>query len=178
MTDRDGRWRDLLRQARRGDGAAYAAFLTDITPVLRRIAAARSRGRPEDVEDIVQEVLLAVHLKRHTWAEDRAVAPWLYAIARYKAADAARRRGMPVVDIDDLSEVLADERADDPVAARDLGRLMDGIDARSAAIVRSVGLDGDSAAEVGARMGMTDGAVRVAYHRALARLKRIAGGGA
>lgn len=174
MPDRNDRWSDLLRRAMRGDSAAYAAFLSEIAPVIRSIVRARTGGA-EDAEDIVQEVLLAVHAKRHTWRDDEPVTPWLYAIARYKAADAGRRRGRQggQVSLDDVEDVLPED-AGDTTAARDLAVLLDRIDARAAQIVRAVGLEGHSAAEVGARMGMNEGAVRVAYHRAMVKLKTLA----
>ncbi len=174
MDDRESRWAELLRRGNRGDGAAYGAFLTEVTPVLRRIAAARSPGLPDEIEDIVQEILIAIHTKRHTWRDTGPVTPWLYAIARYKAADAFRRRGRPSVPVEDMAEILADDRVPDASAGRDLGRLLTGIDARSAGIVRAIGLEGESASEVGLRFGMAEGAVRVAFHRAMQRLRRLA----
>lgn len=178
MEDRDRRWGDLLRRAMDGDGGAYAAFLTEAAPVIRRIVAARGAGLADEVEDVVQEVLMAIHAKRHTWREDEPVTPWLYAIARYKTADAGRRRrrGGASVPIDEMAETLPDEAAGEPLAGRDLDRLLAGIDARSAGIVRAVGVEGESAAEVGARMGMKEGAVRTAFHRAMVRLRLRAGG--
>jgi len=179
MSDRNDRWGDLLRRANRGDAAAYARFLTECVPVLRTVVRGRTVDAAE-VEDIVQEVLLAVHAKRHTWRESDPVTPWLYAIARYKAVDFARRRrrgGGAPVPIDDLAEVLPGEGSGEIMAARDLARLLAGIDRRAAEIVRAVGIEGQSAGEVGARLGMSEGAVRVAYHRALARLKDMAAPG-
>lgn len=181
MTDRNQLWGDLLRRGNRGDAAAYGRFLTEAAPVLRNIARARlPGGNAEEIEDVVQEALMAVHAKRHTWRESDPVTPWLYAIARYKCADAARRRlGRAAkgaeVPIEDLAEILPDEAAGAEItAARDLERLLDRIEPRAAAIVRAVGLEGDSAADVGARLGMSEGAVRVAYHRAMQRLRQIA----
>ncbi|MDF0600126.1 sigma-70 family RNA polymerase sigma factor [Psychromarinibacter sp. C21-152] len=176
MTDRNERWGDLLRRANRGEAEAYARFLGEAAPVIRTIVRGRS-GSETGVEDIVQEVLLAVHAKRHTWRETDPVTPWLYAIARYKSADAVRSRGRggAQVPLDDVAERLADDSGGDPTAARDLGRLLDEIDDRSARIVRAVGVEGESAGEVGARLGMSEGAVRVAYHRAMNRLRKLAG---
>ncbi|WP_172293546.1 sigma-70 family RNA polymerase sigma factor [Pseudoruegeria sp. HB172150] len=176
MTDRNDRWGDLLRRANRGEAAAYARFLTEAAPVIRNIVRGRA-GMDAGTEDIVQEVLLAIHAKRHTWRESDPVTPWLYAIARYKTADAfrSRKRGGTQVPLEDLAEQLADDGSGDPTAARDLARLLDEIDDRSASIVRAVGIEGESAGEVGARLGMSEGAVRVAYHRALARLRKLAG---
>ncbi|NIZ08925.1 sigma-70 family RNA polymerase sigma factor [Pseudooceanicola sp. HF7] len=178
MTERNAQWGDLLRRANRGEAAAYARFLTEVVPVIRNIARARSPHGADEVEDIVQEVLLALHAKRHTWRESDPVTPWLYAIVRYKTADAARKRragGGRQVPIDDLADVLPDDTAGEVTAAGDLTRLLGEIDDRSAGIVRAVGVEGQSAGEVGARLGMSEGAVRVAYHRALQRLRDKAG---
>src|SRR3954466_16262161 len=102
-----------MRAALAGDAAAYKRLLGAVAPVLRanaRRALARA-GQPIDQsEDIVQDILLAVHLKRHTWDVDAPLAPWLFAIARNKLIDALRRRGRRVfVDIEDFAEVLPGE---------------------------------------------------------------------
>src|SRR6202047_914207 len=104
-----------MRLANSGDTAAYHRLLKAVTPVLR--AAARNglarAGQPVDQsEDIVQDILLAVHLKRHTWDANAPFAPWLFAIARNKLIDALRRRGRRIfVNIDDFAETLADQPA-------------------------------------------------------------------
>src|SRR5436189_6470231 len=99
--------------ANAGDGTAYHRLLSAITPVLRASAQrglARA-GQPVDQsEDIVQDILLAVHLKRHTWDVSAPFAPWLFAVARNKLIDALRRRGRRIfVDIDDFAETLPSE---------------------------------------------------------------------
>lgn len=177
MTDRETEWSALFRAANAGDGRAYAQFLHAVTPMLRGLI--RSRGRAltaEAHEDVVQEVLLAIHAKRHTWQADAPLLPWLYAIARYKLADAFRRRGAAIyLPIEDLQAEL-EAPAQDVTAARDSAVLIAQLDARSATIVRAVGIEGESAAEVGQRFEMSEGAVRVALHRAMQRLSKIAKG--
>lgn len=167
---------ELLRAANRGDARAYAWFLRAVTPVVRAVARARASGLGEEaVEDIVQETLLAIHRKRHTWREDMPVRPWLHAIVRYKVVDALRARGRRVsLPIDDLADILPAEPGPDPLERRDAERAIDRLDPRAAAIVRAIGLEDKSIAETAGALGMTDGAVRVALHRAL---KRLAGFG-
>jgi RNA polymerase sigma factor (sigma-70 family) len=169
---RDTTLEDLLRAANRGDQRAYAAFLTSITPLMRGIARSRGTGLgPEACEDIVQETLLAIHQKRHTWREDMPVRPWLYAIVRYKVVDAFRARGRRVhLQIEDFAEVLPAEAAPDPTERADAERVIARLDERSARIVRAIGLDGASVAEVAGSLGMSEVAVRVALHRGLKRL--------
>ncbi|MEQ3624258.1 MAG: sigma factor-like helix-turn-helix DNA-binding protein [Celeribacter sp.] len=175
--DRDSRWADLLRRANKGDPVAYGLFLRDITPVIRGIVDRRARALPHEGEDIVQTILLAVHSKRATWRDGDPVAPWLFAIVRYKCVDAWRRRP-PHVDtpVEDLADVLVDPGPGDVTAARDLDRLIEGLDPRSATILRAVGVEGASARVTGQRLNMSEGAVRVAFHRALARLRRTVAG--
>jgi RNA polymerase sigma factor (sigma-70 family) len=176
--DRDRRWGDLLRAANRGDRIAYGRFLAEVAPVLRGLIEARSGRRAGECEDIVQETLIAIHEKRHTWREDAPVAPWLYAIARYKTVDAWRRRAREVtVPLDDEGARVADPAATDPTVARDLDHLLGQIDEKAARIVRDMKLDGFSAEETGARNGMNAGAVRVALHQAMARLQARTGTG-
>lgn len=166
---------DLLRAANRGDQRAYERFLGQVTPVIRGVARSRGGGMGADAcEDIVQETLLAIHQKRHTWREDRPVRPWLYAIVRYKVVDAFRARGRRVhVPIDDFAEVLPAEQAEDPTQRRDVERVISALDERSARIVRAIGLEGASIAETSAALGMTETAVRVALHRGLKRIARL-----
>ena len=178
MPDAETEWAALLRAANRGDARAYAAFLRDVAPVLRGIIRARGRALPPDQhEDVVQEVLLAIHAKRHTWDEDRPVRPWLFAIARHKVADAFRAGGARVhLDVSDLDDVLAAPPGPDPTAAADLGRLLGRLDPRAAEIVRSAALRDEDSSSIGARLSMSEGAVRVALHRALGRLRALAQG--
>jgi RNA polymerase sigma-70 factor (ECF subfamily) len=173
-TGRDD-WDALMRAANRGDRAAYARLLALVAPAIRGLVRARGAALgPEGCEDVVQEVLLAIHLKRHTWDEGQPLRPWLWAVARHKVVDAFRARGRRVeVPIEDLAEVLPAPDAPDGLAVRDADRLLARLDPRAAAVVRAVALDEASAAEAGARLGLSEGAVRVALHRALKSLARL-----
>lgn len=172
-------WDEWMRAANRGDRAAYAQLLRAIAPVLRGVVRARGASLgPEECEDVVQDVLLAIHLKRHTWDEGAPLRPWLYAIARHKVADAFRARGRRVtVPIEDFADVLPAADGPDPGTARDVNRALASLDPRAAEIVRAAGLHGESAAEIAGRLQMTEGAVRVALHRALKLLARRRDGG-
>lgn len=173
----DGRedWDALLRAANAGDGRAYARFLEAVVPVVRGIVRARGGALgASGCEDVVQEVLLGIHLKRHTWRDGEPVRPWLYAIVRYKVADAFRARGSRVdLPVEDFADVLAAPPDADPTERGDLLRVIGALEPRAAEIVRAIGLDGASIAETGARLGMTEGAVRVALHRGLKRLAEL-----
>ena len=90
-------WAARMHAANSGDAAAYARLLRALLPVLRSLARkAVARGAMEvEAEDIVQETLIAIHLKRHTWIETEPLGPWIRAIVRHKLIDALRRRLPP-----------------------------------------------------------------------------------
>lgn len=164
-----------MRAANRGDAGAYRQLLQAITPVLRGVVRARGAALgPDGCEDVVQEVLLAIHLKRQTWREDAPLRPWLYAITRHKVADAFRARGHRVdLPIEDFAEKLPATDTPDPMLARDMEKVLDRLEPRAADIVRGFGIRGETVAETAARLHMTEGAVRVALHRALKSIARL-----
>ena len=186
MADRDAQQdrhlAQLMRSANRGDADAYRRVLEYLAPMLRGLARrgfARGGRGPEEVEDIVQETLLTLHLKRHTWDERQPLLPWVRAIARNKLIDNLRRRGrQQEVPIDDLAPALALTPEPAASAGVDAGRMLASLRGRQRDIVRAISIEGASAAEVGRRLGMTEGAVRVALHRALRSLAATFRGGA
>jgi RNA polymerase sigma-70 factor, ECF subfamily len=168
---------DLMRLARQGNEDAYRQLLGLVSVWLRSVvrrglvAAGRSAA---DCEDVVQETLLAMHLKRDTWDEAQPIEPWLRAIARHKLVDHLRRRGYrDHVSIDDEVECLAATTDPDADARADSRRLLESLPDRQRRIVEEISIEGRRAAEVAVRVGMTEGAVRVTLHRALKALAAI-----
>lgn len=162
----------LLRSAIDGDEKAYAAFLARVAVRVRAFARRRIVTGGVDPEDVVQETLLAIHTKRHTWQTDAAVLPWVNAIARHKLVDAFRRRGRRLeVDIDDFVEVLAEDRDELP-SERDVGRALDGLAPGQRAVVAAISVEGHSIGQAARKLGMNETAVRVALHRGLKAIAR------
>lgn len=174
MRGHENEWTGLMRSANAGDNSAYHRLLREVTPVLR--AAARRglarAGQPVDQsEDIVQDILLAVHLKRHTWDANAPFAPWLFAIARNKLIDALRRRGRRVfVNIDDFAETLPGEATEDTLPPSEVSAHLETLPQRQRDVLRSIAVDSVSIKETAAKLAMTEGAVRVALHRGLTNL--------
>jgi RNA polymerase sigma-70 factor (ECF subfamily) len=171
--DRELEWADWMRAANAGDAAAYARLLASLAPILRALARrSLARTRLEsDAEDIVQETLLAIHLKRQTWDETRPIGPWVRAIAHYKLVDAARRRGFRAeVAVEGLAEVLAAPAPDPERSVASVERHLDELPERQKDVVRSLTIDGASVRETASRLRTSEGNVRVALHRGLAAL--------
>jgi RNA polymerase sigma-70 factor (ECF subfamily) len=167
----DEKWAGMMRAAIAGDEAVYRRLLEEIGRSVRAMARgafARARSGDADVEDVVQETLLAIHLKRNSWDRSLRLGPWVGAIARHKVIDAMRRRGARRFQpIEDFETILAAPEAEDPHARSDAERLIGQLAPRERDIVRSISLDGQSIASTAARLAMSEGAVRVALHRSL-----------
>jgi RNA polymerase sigma-70 factor (ECF subfamily) len=171
---RDADWTEWMRAALAGDAGAYRQFLLSVTPYIRAVARRRceNMGAADgEAEDIVQEVLLTVHLKRGTWDQARSIAPWISAIIRNKVIDAFRRRGWRIsVPIEDVMDSLqAQEQAPD-ISAHEIDTLLGQLKVSQREIVRSISINGDSIQETASRLKMSEGAVRVSLHRALKAL--------
>lgn len=172
--DRNSEWSRWLRSAIAGDSVAYSKFLTAITAHLRKSVR---RGLPAstaaggDAEDVVQEIVLAIHLKRHTWDPERPVLPWIMAIARNKSIDAMRRRGRQgEVNLDDFGDTLEAESNEEVTSRGDLETILRTLPERQRAIVEAVAIHGKTAREVADAYDMTEVAVRVTLHRTLKTL--------
>ncbi len=163
----------LMRAANAGDAAAYEAFLRAVLPALRAFArrAAAATRTPIEAEDIVQETLIAIHVKRHTWIETEPIGPWMRAIARHKLIDALRRRGNRVhISVDEFADVLPAEDTTTDYPRRDLERHLHRLPERQRGVISAIALEGRSIRQTAEHLKITEGAVRVALHRGVAAL--------
>jgi RNA polymerase sigma-70 factor (ECF subfamily) len=170
------RLKERLLAALAGDAAAYHTFLQELSAHLRAFLRKRLTGLPDDVEDLVQETLIAVHNQRHTYDPAMPVTAWLHAIAKYKIVDLLRRRSRQ----DALNDPLDDEHelvaaADDEAAQarRDLAKLLDRLPEKQRLPILHVKLQGLSVSETAKLTGMSESAVKVAVHRGIKALAAL-----
>ena len=173
MSASETRLRELMVRGLGGDAAAYHDFLKELSAHLRAFLRRRLASLPDDVEDLVQETLLAVHNQRHTYEADQPLTAWVHAIARYKLVDLLRRRAgreMLTDELDDEIEVFAasDEAASD--AKRDVAKLLEQLPDRHRLPIQYVKLEGLSVVEAAKKCGMSESAVKVGVHRGLKAL--------
>lgn len=171
--EREQRLHALMLRALAGDAPAYREFLTELSGYLRAFLRRRMSRLPDDVEDLVQEVLLAVHNQRHTYDPARPVTAWLHAIARYKMIDALRRRARgdalndPLDDVEELM-VASEESAAD--ARRDLAGLLEQLPDKQRLPIVYVKLEAMSVQQAAQLTGLSESAVKVGIHRGLKKL--------
>lgn len=161
-----------------GDAAAYRALLAGLGRHLRAYYAKRLGGTG-DVEDLVQETLIAMHTRRATYDPTQPLTPWVYAIARYKLIDHLRQKGRrQTVPIENASDVFDETAREDAVTApRDVERLLEALPERSRQLVRDIKVRGLSVEETATRTGLSESAVKVAVHRAMRTLSAMLNGG-
>lgn len=163
----------LLAQIRAGDDAAYRQFLAKAAARMRANLRRQVPGESE-LEDVVQECLIAVHKKLHTLDPDRPVGPWLHAIAKYKLIDFWRKRGRGLETYGLFGEDGPDVPvAPDLLAGRDVNALLAQLPAAQAEAVRLVHLEGLSGFEASERAGIGLAAMKLRVHRGMKRLKAL-----
>jgi RNA polymerase sigma-70 factor (ECF subfamily) len=166
----------LWLRAQSGDDAAYRQALSLLAARLRGYLKRRLSGVPDEVEDLVQETLLALHLQRGTYDPSLPVSAWALAIARHKLVDLWRRRGRRdgLHDaIDDVDERLLVAEPDDGGARRDLAVLFRELPQAQRQAIVLTRLEGLSVAEAAARTGASESAIKVQVHRGLKRLAAL-----
>lgn len=169
----EARLRSLLVVALSGDDAAYHTFLTELGGRLRAFMRKRLGGLPNDVEDLVQETLLAVHNQRHTYDPAQPLTPWVHAIAKYKLVDLMRSRTSREAlndPLDDEAEVFAGSDTEAADAHLDIEGLLGQLPERQRVPIICTKMNGLSVSEAAKLTGMTESAIKVGVHRGLKAL--------
>jgi RNA polymerase sigma-70 factor (ECF subfamily) len=174
--DFEHRLQPLWLKAQAGDESAYRQALRLIADRLRGFFARRMPGALHDVEDLVQETLLALHLQRGTYDASMPVSAWLHGIARHKLVDLWRRRGRSdrlFEPIDDLPEALHPTSSSEAGAHRDLRLLLEALPAAQRQAILDTKIEGLSVAEAARRTGSSESTIKVNVHRGLKRLAQM-----
>jgi RNA polymerase sigma factor (sigma-70 family) len=160
-----------MQAAQAGDKAAYNTLLNSLQGWLRAYFSALAR--PADIDDLVQETLIAIHTKRHTFDPKYPFMPWLKTIARHKWIDRVRalvRRAE--VEIPDT--LIVNEAVDAVAARQDIGKLLATLPDKQAHVIRLVRIDGLSVEEAAERSGQSVASVKINIHRGLKKLMAVA----
>ena len=167
------RWGEMMSAAQAGDALIYEKLLGELVVWLRGYY--RRRLPPGTVDDVVQDVLLAVHEKRATYDPNRTFGPWLAAIARYKWIDRVRSMRAEATDPLDDSYGIPDHGGA-VVAGSVFKQLLDVLKPAQAAVIRLVKIEGYSIEEASKATGQSEALVKVNIHRGLKRLASIVQG--
>ena len=172
MTLNEAELKQLMLAGLNGDSAAYRSLLEQLSRLLRNYYRAKLRSSRRDAteaEDLMQDVLMAIHTRRHTYDTDLPFLPWLYAVARHKLIDHLRQtRGSGAnVSLDDVGELVGRENHTAVESSHDLQKLLRELPEKKRRAIQCVKLDGLSVAEAAARCGMSESAIKINVHRGL-----------
>lgn len=174
---------DLTALAAGGQPAAIELLIQQVRPMIVRYCRARLgqiAGHYQIADDVAQEVCIAILAALPRYRDmGRPFVSFVFGIASHKVADARRYAARLAIPTDDLPDspdhrpgpeetVVAD------IEAQRARALLARLPAHQRELVVLRVLTGLSAQETGSALGMSAGAVRVAQHRALARLRAIA----
>ena len=178
MTTHEIELKALMLASLDGDAASHRALLERLSRRLRAYYKGKLAGIGRDAteaEDLVQEAVLAIHIKRHTYDPAEPLTPWVHAIARYKLIDFLRRSRASISDvpIDEADTIMAH---DDNVSAEstyDVRRLMERLPKSMRCSIEAVKLEGQSIAEAAERCGISESGVKMNIHRGLKALAAL-----
>jgi RNA polymerase sigma-70 factor (ECF subfamily) len=171
--DHDRRLAECFVRGLGGDAASYREFLLMLEAMLRGYFRKRLIERAADIDDLVQEAVLAVHRRRHTYERSVPVTVWIHAIARHKFIDLLRAdaaRAALFEPLDDASEAMRSDPIGAWQAGWDLQRLLGTLPDKQRAAIEAVKLQGLSVAEAARSTGLSESAVKVYVHRGLRAL--------
>lgn len=178
MKVKETKLKALLTRGLQGDRTSYSEFLSQLTVLLRdyvRHQLFRMRQSDSDMEDIVQEALIAIHRKRHTYDGETPVTAWAYAITRYKLIDNLRTRSYlserPLAD-----DMIVSVQDNHPIEAK---IALDSAFRRLPDTLRKplelTKLHGFTSGEAASKLGTSESTVRVNVHRGLKALMHLLG---
>ena len=156
-----------------GDEQAYRRFLQSTAAHLRAFLRRRLSSWPDEVEDLVQESLLAIHNQRRSYDTAVPLTAWVQAIARYKLIDWFRRharQGSLHDPLDEADDLMASADEDAGHARRDVVTLLATLPDKQRKAIIYTKLDGLSVREAASAMQMSEAAIKVAVHRGLKTL--------
>lgn len=168
MSDAWGEW---MRAAQQGDESCYTQLLREIGTWLTRYYHRRMHA--SQVQDLVQETLMSIHTKRHTYDPAQPFGPWLAAVARHRWIDHLRKQSR-AVEVELFDTIAANDRTDEGSYARDLEVMMQEIPEQHAHVIRLVKIEGHSIAEVSRATGHSEASVKVMIHRGIKRMAALA----
>jgi RNA polymerase sigma-70 factor (ECF subfamily) len=128
---------------------------------------------PDDVEDLVQESLLAIHNKRHTYDPGQPLGAWVHAIAKYKLVDFLRGRDIRESlneSLEDVGELFSNSNAEAADARRDIMKLLDQLPEKQRMPIVHTKLEGLSVEDAAEKTGMSESAIKVGVHRGMKKL--------
>ncbi len=167
--------RALLVGGLAGNQRLYRQFLEALATHLRGYLRRRLASLPTDIDDLVQELLLAIHHQRYDYDPAQPLTAWVQAIARHKLVDLLRRRSRheAIEDpLDEASPLFQTPGSEAAEARYDIDKLLALLPDRQRLPILCVRIHGASVSDTALRFGMSESAVKTGIHRGIRSLAR------
>lgn len=159
-----------MRLAQMGDKKAYELALFEMMPIIRNFLKKFSYSTKVDIDELTQETLLAIHQASQTYNSDRAIKPWILAIASYKLKDHLRilyrKNKFSEIDFAEVENSLFEEPLQEQQEQVSLAEILKTLPSKQQKILHSLKIKGNSLQETANELNMSVAAVKVAAHRA------------
>lgn len=173
----DAKLKALMIASLDGHSRAYQALLRLSAERLRLYFRRRLPGREADVEDLVQDTLIAIHRKRASYNTDLPFTAWLHGIARYRLIDLLRRDYRQAsTPFDDNFDAEEDGAVDAILAELDVANLLAKLSPKQADAIRLTRIEGHSVRDAAELSGQSEPSIKVNVHRGIGRLVSIVKG--
>jgi len=160
-----------------GGERSYSQFLINLTPYLRGFFRKRMQSCPDHVEDLVQETLIAIHTKKHTYDTSLPISAWIHAIAKYKYVDFLRAQHYDSTheNLDEAADLFASCDTAAQESRRDIQKLLDGLPTSFSIPIQLTKIEGYSVQEASKISGMSESVIKIGVHRGLKKLSLALG---
>lgn len=175
LSDNETVFKQLMNKAQSGDRVSYAELLQGLNSFLKNYLRKRIFEQNE-VDEVVQEILMAVHKSLHTYDIEKSFMGWFLAIAEYKIVDYIRslKKRSNFVDLNTIAHFIAVSNSDSDMKI-DIERAINKLSAREKNVLTLIKVDGQSINEVAKQLNLTEANVKVIAHRAYLNIKIFLG---
>ncbi|MBK8396598.1 MAG: sigma-70 family RNA polymerase sigma factor [Leptospiraceae bacterium] len=167
----------LMAETQAGNSNSYRILLNQISITLSKFLSKRI-GSVDDREDVLQEILIAIHSSRHTYLPAKPFYPWMYAIAKNTLVKYYKRiqkinANQIVAEIENISSPKKHE-SDEVERTNEIIRLVNELPGKQKQIIQMLKIQGLSIKEVSAKLKLSEANVKVIAHRGYHTLRKVA----
>lgn len=175
MSDNETVFKQLMKKSQNGDGSSYTELLNSLNLFLKNYLRKRIFIENE-IDEVTQEILLAVHKSLHTYDPEKSFMSWFLAIAEYKIIDYIRnfKKNSNHVDLNSISNFLAASNLDSDLKI-DIEKAINSLSPKERNVLLLIKADGQSINEVARQLNLSEANVKVIAHRAYLSLKTYLG---
>lgn len=175
MSENETVFKQLILQSQKGDRLAYTQLLQGLSSFLKNYLRKRIFDK-NDIDEVIQEILMAVHKSIHTYNAEKAFMSWFLAIVEYKVIDYIRHLKNDLIDVDakSTSDLAAVLKTDTDLRI-DVEKAVNQLNQRERQVFTMVKINGLSISEVANELQISEANVKVIVHRANLNLKIMLG---